>query len=986
MKSVSKKTTRELRESAKFIADLMGVDLDTLVDEIIHDGGSPRKKLLLAIIDDCKQSRSRLWWESHTSGDTKSLVERCFKFTRSAFLNTSDEDQFNVIRDALEVLGRSDVHKYPPIKQKPAEQINLAVLSEGLNNSDAWLANLDRLLSKTYQDNLLLDNKTRLGILIVWLVLGQGICSKAELSICLREIRHGRIRNHQSLFWTSGCYEKRRGERRRQWLSEDIVLLVGSINWNDPQCDISTNSHAIRDALASLKRQCPLLKSFNQASLYRAGQGRAYFIGRLPVFAIEYSRGIISSSSLPEERLAALLEQGPSPIDVMVDDLDQGTPKLMDSKRFDPAEELASGEMLADVPIKDASVMTQRSKILSRSDKSDAKRDALLLISTALSSETPPLIEQILSWAQDYLKHAAPRTVKLGLDHLHARLIPAVEDLQIIDDPEYWASLLEEITANLDERSKAISALSSFAGFLTREHCEEFATAGQTSYSGINAQCVSSTEVESALTLLKRELPPDLYDVAHAIVSLAYGAGLRRSEVDGLLVSDFELGTTPVVKIRQHKHRALKTTNAKRYIPLHLVEAFFPGHFGLITSLDQSATSPLIFQQHGHQPLSITDRLFNRITQALQDATGNKKVKFHSLRHTFCCNLLLGLFCDHFQLGKLKHYIPYISDVEKLRRVLPGILGDSGTSDRFELSAVRSMLGHLQESTSLLHYFHFMDVFRFAGMNQPESQIVISPTARHGAAGFSQNSRAIGSKIRDGQIVFDKIIESHTHSLTPRPESKVSQHIDTFKASSQIRQTLDEVFAMCRKVLNKELISAHPISGWGIASQESIQGGIDQIQKVFLTGALAKDVQAIFERVSDKGAIDCYQAMLGNLSKLDQDELNYVASDLVWLSKQRVTPYVTYRFENRDDAQRAVDLLHLILLGYNLRQNLTGKVRVGKKRVMGFVENMEQGQMIPSLECHHYLLKIYRGEEQFPHRALSHLTAGLMLCLACVQA
>lgn len=974
-----------LKQSA-LLANVFDIDNDSIVTAISSDGGSPRRTLLQAIVDDSQTKAGRDWWSKAAHVETKELIARCFRLLRrhstGLELEPNDAEHFDTIREALAVLGVGDVDSYPLIRLKSPKQLDLAALSEALNRSIEWVDVIQDLLTDAFHQDILLSNSQRFGILCIWLVLGCGVSSKGELSITLAELQCGRIRSHKGHLWTSCTYEKRRGERRRQWLTTETVLLSQSIDWSDERCQLAIHSHAIRDALKTVRTLSPKLKDLKQTNLLAAGLARGFFLARLPVFVIGYMRGEISSSSLSEASLARNLGCSIAPIDHAPE---ADPEREIDGRRSslaEPTEQAVIG--ISTMPVRRGSIISELSRTLSRSDIA-AKKDAQKLIKATLAADLPPLIRQILCWVDQQLVPNAPRTVKSNLDHVHAQLIPVVDGLEAIDDPDQWASYLEEITADLSERSKALSALSSFAHFLTETYGEEFEGAGRTALSGINAQCVSINEVTRALTLLERSLDPGRFKVARVIVEQALGAGLRRSEVDGLLTTDIELGSVPAIKIRKNNFRTLKTCNAKRHIPLHLVEAMHKGHIERVRELSTNTVkNELLYKQHGHIPLNPgEDKLFLEITKALQAVSGDPKLKFHSLRHTFCCNLLCALMYDQTNLSALASFLPQLEDVQLLTRFLPSILGDAGTRERFELAAVRTMLGHLQESTTLLHYFHWMDVMRFAGFCRPEATLTLRESARRGAAGIIQNSSGDGSRLHSGNSWLEKRIAVATHALGTYKEHAVDLLITVIAQSQDIRESLDICMQLGRTVSSGGQIQTVTLPNFGTLTQADVTTATTWIHSTFIAGSYGRYTPDPLSQRKNAGAIDCLTHALHSLSLMAPDAVQQMAKDLCWLAATRCEPYLTYRLHHIDELLRAITALRALLPNYPIIFDIEER-RLGCKRYEALPSDfsIEDLQLRLGEPDTAYKLCLHRGASQFPHRAITWLTCALRLASA----
>ncbi|MCG8421212.1 MAG: site-specific integrase [Proteobacteria bacterium] len=128
----------------------------------------------------------------------------------------------------------------------------------------------------------------------------------------------------------------------------------------------------------------------------------------------------------------------------------------------------------------------------------------------------------------------------------------------------------------------------------------------------------------------------------HAIVSLMLGTGLREMEVCALDLADV---VTKSGNIRSRVVLRIHKTSPGRQVPQHV---FLPHtlQYNLAEFLkwkirhgeSVEPASPLFVSVRGHRRLST--RGLRYILQSLFRALGWSQVKGHSLRHTFCTNLL----------------------------------------------------------------------------------------------------------------------------------------------------------------------------------------------------------------------------------------------------------------------------------------------------------------------------------------------------------
>lgn len=914
--------------------------------------------------------------EQFARRDVRRLIRRAFGLLPPSMSELSDETKLSVIREALTILRLEDVHRFPLAKLMPQPQLNIQNLAGFTGLADVWLRTCDSLLADSFRGRLQLNSLQRIGLLIVLLALRSGVITRSEIKATLLELRLGRIRSHGGLFWTSSTFENRRDERRRQWLSREMVLLAGSIEW--PTDDAVYSSYLIRDALTALRRVEPVAFSkLNQGNLRHAGMSVGFFTAKLPVFVIEYMQMNIASSSLSEVTLARLMDRSALDFDLEL----SGEATEDGATERSVAEDSDESDGLAESPVQERSPLATLSRMLSN-NASDTKFIARKQIDASLKAAPPGLIAQILEWAAKELEKNKPRTVKMHLDNLHACLLPACPDLHLIDDPEVWQDLIQQITAGRDEKSKAFNALSKFARFLSAEFGEEFATAGQTASSGINAQLITVPEVEATIRLLEKRLDPGRYKIARVMTELAYGCGLRRSEIDGLLVWDLELETiTPAVRVRENAQRLLKTGNAKRNVPLEFAEVFFPGFLKRLKELVAGAGSPTsqVFAQLGHVPLDVGSTLFNEITRALKDVCGEDKVKFHSLRHSTCCNLLLAQFYRIYDFSRFEPVIPHLANIRQMVPVVGALLQNSGSINRFELAHVRCLMGHLSEATTLLHYQHLLDLIRMAGFTMTHS--AVTQATLLGATGAKQNSRAKGARLAEADTKIAEALSVSSNALPARAQTVAAQQAASFQQTSELRDVLHLAMSLASQVHAGAAISPATLGSWGQTDSISVGKAVEWIRQVYLTGEFKREMEGCFERLQDQGSIDCLQVMLQSLHQRSQQELRKIAEELCWLAEKRCRPYLSFRLENEAEVIRAAELVDGLLNQLPMAVEVTPQHRLGKKWSEGETGEYPALSDIPTQAGCRYIIKLKRGKQRFPHRALSWLTISLRVCM-----
>ena len=145
---------------------------------------------------------------------------------------------------------------------------------------------------------------------------------------------------------------------------------------------------------------------------------------------------------------------------------------------------------------------------------------------------------------------------------------------------------------------------------------------------------------------------------ARAALSLAYGAGLRASEVVSLKVTDID-SSRQVIRVQQGKGRKDRYAMLSLDL-LELLRAWWrAGH-------EQGVMLPGGWLFPGQNPVNpLTTRQLRRIFHAAKDAAGiDKPVSLHTLRHCFATHLLeqkvdirvIQVLLGHKKLETTAHY------------------------------------------------------------------------------------------------------------------------------------------------------------------------------------------------------------------------------------------------------------------------------------------------------------------------------------------
>lgn len=310
--------------------------------------------------------------------------------------------------------------------------------------------------------------------------------------------------------------------------------------------------------------------------------------------------------------------------------------------------------------------------------------------------------------------------------------------------------------------------------------------------------------------------------------------------------------------------------------------------------------------------------------------------------------------------------------------VVGALLQNSGSINRFELAHVRCLMGHLSEATTLLHYQHMLDLIRMAGFSRTHPEV--SEAMMLGSAGVRQNSRARGSRLSDAPSKVAEYIDASVHLLPPKNTTVAALQAASFQNTSALRDSLILAMSLGKQCHEGQHIPDTTLDTWGVADQKSISETVAWVERIYLTGEFKREMEGCFERLQDQGSIDCLQVMLENLNGKSPSELRISAADLSWLAETRCRPYLSFRLDGENELVRAASLLEGLLHGMPLAVAAKRMCRDGKKWIVLDEAEYPSISDIPAGSGFRYVIKLKRGKQRFPHRALSWLTIALLIC------
>lgn len=253
------------------------------------------------------------------------------------------------------------------------------------------------------------------------------------------------------------------------------------------------------------------------------------------------------------------------------------------------------------------------------------------------------------------------------------------------------------------------------------------------------ARLISEAEYDRALALAGRVATGRNPAALRVMLILGFRAGLRPQELLALQPGDFRLGADGLVLIvKPNHHSKLKTANARRLLPLHL----------LLSQDEQVEVAKLVRSRQAMrgratvgamllheactpQDVAAKGRDIEKQAEALlAAATGDPEARLYDLRHSFASFILATLLLPEGRDARLASTVgPACISKARRDRLAHHLLGPN-VQGRSVLYAVSFLMGHASPDWTLVYYLHLLDwsaaqyVARsaFDGLTQPATK------------------------------------------------------------------------------------------------------------------------------------------------------------------------------------------------------------------------------------------------------------------------
>jgi integrase len=318
-------------------------------------------------------------------------------------------------------------------------------------------------------------------------------------------------------------------------------------------------------------------------------------------------------------------------------------------------------------------------------------------------------------------------------------------------------------------RKKLVGSLRAFHNFLVRKHGVKpledtslFSVHGLGS--PVDANLVTLEEYHKILDWLDRNWPPTLdpglQPLARMMVVLGFRCGLRRSEALGIKCSAVrEFGSKPELLIQPSSGHRLKSTSAKRRLPISLLMSGPElDQFLDMTKRRRPQGGPLLTIAGSYGLAVSSRRLLPIIHKAMRTVTKDPSLRFHHLRHSFATWTLMRLMIgesgnipEHFADGSETH-----SWLKKSRDFCTEIYDVLPATTRMHAYLVAQMMGHSHPSITLQYYVHGMDwlldtYLRSAPALQPNTRTVVLASGLRERTAFRRAAQ--GTAVLPAQVL-----------------------------------------------------------------------------------------------------------------------------------------------------------------------------------------------------------------------------------------
>ncbi len=662
---------------------------------------------------------------NQNKGDLESSA-RSIWVLRSVVLSGREQGVWELDVPYLPVVAKREKGRFPPERFVNVGQFNV------------WKICLEGSLS----DNPDLTESGQLGQLILSSVLFGGLLNAQLLAGLLKMIPNNpRLFNDRAYIDLSLSWMGHSDSERRRWFLDplsEILIWKFKVNHFDikslQQTDITK---LIFKCLISFFKESGLNKNKHpkNISLFLDACSLKYDL-MLPPFISNYLQRKHRSHSIKQQGWDRL--EGITP---NVDAKKIASGLNLENWKSPPtfSDKEINSEKNAGSPY-----LTNINKIPINLNNDEMRAELRTLSEASVNRESllPLLFNWGVSLLEKGIKHrpaSRPNTVRDYIKIIGRRLYEQLGDIRYIDlDTNFIEDVYIQVIDDIDTQSlrrKVSRLLHSFHIYVVKHY-----DVVEIDYGAVLGDMYAPTPVDANLFFIdefKKLLNvldesdliinhPKLVTATKIIAILGYKCGLRRNEALKLRLIDFHGSYSPMLLIRFHVGRRLKTFSSKRVIPLHVL--LEKDELELLKSWLETRKAEELESSFSQYFFSIPEKnyvcisedlIFPALHAAMRASTGDETIRYHHFRHSFASFTLLRLMVADYGLPKgiFDNQPETLSWLKKSEAFKVALYGCNEPT-RKHLFYASSLLGHSLPDVSLEHYVHTLDIISSSIIHQ----------------------------------------------------------------------------------------------------------------------------------------------------------------------------------------------------------------------------------------------------------------------------
>jgi integrase len=375
-------------------------------------------------------------------------------------------------------------------------------------------------------------------------------------------------------------------------------------------------------------------------------------------------------------------------------------------------------------------------RLLKLDENKETRANCLAAMSNELKSsevKDNPYLWLLCSWLLSLLKNGGTykRRIKVSttVDYVKSLSKPFLTLFSTCDigllSGEDWANKLNE-AAEIFTSAQRKKYVYYFAHFLIEANLvhdlclSDIDVIG--SSSEVDANLISATHIDDVLNYLTEHVEDGaIYQYAYFLLCFCFFSGLRRNETAKLTWADFSFATHAPsnnqfdyvhLSVRPNQHRTLKTTSARRELPL---DALWPK-----SCIHKLRVRYQIHQNSGASKKALlfdntklVNQAYELVTDLIRHCTQDYSLRVHHLRHSFAnwtwCRLNQNIINQgRTQLTMFDHEI---FNNDYLQQLQTRLRYNSNT--RKMMFILAHLMGHKDVQSTLNSYLHLKDILYY---------------------------------------------------------------------------------------------------------------------------------------------------------------------------------------------------------------------------------------------------------------------------------